>query len=111
MLDLPWRCPDARAWEELVREPSGLRLVCMLKHLASWEGQEGLVASREMNGVEMGTISEGELSPSWRLENSWAVRADGGLGGGRGGLSSTDVPSGRIWGGRTVCGLGAGVVR
>lgn len=69
MLDLPWRCPDARAWEELVREPSGLRLVCVLKHLASWEGQEGLVASREMNGVERGTISEGELSPSWRLEN------------------------------------------
>lgn len=69
MLDLPRRCPDAWAWEELVREPSGLHLVCVLKHLARWEGQEGLVASREMNGVEMGTISEGELSPSWRLEN------------------------------------------
>lgn len=40
----------------MVREPSGLYLVCVLKHLANWEGQEGLVASREMNGVEMGRL-------------------------------------------------------
>lgn len=53
----------------MVKEPSGLHLVCVLKHLANWEGQKGLVASRKMNGVEMGTVSEGELSPSWRVEN------------------------------------------
>lgn len=84
-------------------EPSGLHLVCVLKHLANWEGQKGLVAPREMNGVEMGTVSEGELSPSWTVENFRAVRADSGLGGGRGGLGSPDVSSGRIWQGLSVC--------
>lgn len=52
VLDLLWRCPDAGAWTELVREQCRLSLACVLKRLADWEGQEGLVTSKGMYGVK-----------------------------------------------------------